>query len=437
MLRWRSRTLPGRGFAVALASMILIQFCLVPGWAASLDEGCCADLEERIAELEATTARRGNRKVSLQLYGQVNRAVMAWDDTVERNAYVVDNETSSTRFGFLGEALIDPGRTAGYRVEIELTDSASNEVSAESDEGFANTNRLQIRQSYWFLEDSTLGRVSAGFQSPATDDITIINLGSRMSDGALHYNNNFTLRMASPMVFNVTWGDLAHTVDSFRGNFVRYNSPTIHGFLLSAAWGEDDVWDAAVRYSAVWNSVRVAAGIGYMDDQERDFRDVRGSASLIHEPTGLYVLFAGGVRDDDNVQLDVERDGNFYFTQLGVSARYLPFGTTTLYGEYGHYDDFSVGQDFAANLTGMKDTRWALTNSEVERWGLGIEQGFDNAGLLLYGQFHHYEADFSGAKCEGLLNFGGPCLLAAPDPKRKDFSPEPWQAAVVGARIPF
>ncbi|WP_334148124.1 hypothetical protein [Hyphomicrobium sp.] len=40
--------------------------------AADLGGDCCADLEERIAELEATTARKGNRKVSLEVYGHVN-----------------------------------------------------------------------------------------------------------------------------------------------------------------------------------------------------------------------------------------------------------------------------------------------------------------------------------------------------------------------------
>ena len=41
--------------------------------AADLGGNCCADLEERIAELEATTARKGNRKMSLTITGQVNR----------------------------------------------------------------------------------------------------------------------------------------------------------------------------------------------------------------------------------------------------------------------------------------------------------------------------------------------------------------------------
>src|SRR4030042_1840277 len=39
--------------------------------AADLGGNCCADLEERIAELEATTARKGNRKVSLTISGWV------------------------------------------------------------------------------------------------------------------------------------------------------------------------------------------------------------------------------------------------------------------------------------------------------------------------------------------------------------------------------
>ncbi len=44
--------------------------------AADLGGNCCADLEERIAELEATTARKGNRKVSLTVSGWVAEQAM-------------------------------------------------------------------------------------------------------------------------------------------------------------------------------------------------------------------------------------------------------------------------------------------------------------------------------------------------------------------------
>ena len=41
-----------------------------PAKAADLGGDCCSDLEDRVAELEATTARKGNKKVSVTLYGQ-------------------------------------------------------------------------------------------------------------------------------------------------------------------------------------------------------------------------------------------------------------------------------------------------------------------------------------------------------------------------------
>ena len=56
--------------------------------AADLGGNCCADLEERIAELEATTARKGNRKVSLTVSGWVGEQVLWWDDGAARGTYV-------------------------------------------------------------------------------------------------------------------------------------------------------------------------------------------------------------------------------------------------------------------------------------------------------------------------------------------------------------
>ena len=59
--------------------------------AADLGGDCCADLEERVAELEATTARKGNRKVSLTISGQVTTQLMAWDNGIDRDTYIVDS----------------------------------------------------------------------------------------------------------------------------------------------------------------------------------------------------------------------------------------------------------------------------------------------------------------------------------------------------------
>ena len=63
--------------------------------AADLGGDCCADLEERVAELEATTARKGNRKVSLTVSGFIAKQLMWWDDGFEDNVYVTDTGSIS------------------------------------------------------------------------------------------------------------------------------------------------------------------------------------------------------------------------------------------------------------------------------------------------------------------------------------------------------
>ena len=41
-------------------------------------------------------------------------------------------------------------------------------------------------------------RISLGHHSPATDAITIINLGSQMNDAAVHYDNACNIRLDHP-----------------------------------------------------------------------------------------------------------------------------------------------------------------------------------------------------------------------------------------------
>ena len=95
--------------AALIAASGLLSLGAAPAFAADLGGNCCADLEERIAELEATTARKGNRKVSLTVSGWVNQAVFFWDDGVESNVYVGTNSLEQDRFRFNGEAKIDDG----------------------------------------------------------------------------------------------------------------------------------------------------------------------------------------------------------------------------------------------------------------------------------------------------------------------------------------
>jgi hypothetical protein len=116
---------------LALVLGVVGLFAATPASSADLGGDCCADLEERVAELEATTARKGNRKVSLTVSGWVNESVIWWNDGTEKNVYVGTNSVEQSRFRFLGEAKIDKEWSAGYILEIGVQVPSSEPVEPE------------------------------------------------------------------------------------------------------------------------------------------------------------------------------------------------------------------------------------------------------------------------------------------------------------------
>ena len=119
----------------ALAAIAGLSLGIAQAGAADLGGNCCADLEERIADLEATTARKGNRKVSLTVYGQVHRIMTYLDDGKIRKTYLgLDNTNSSSRFGFMGEAKISSAWKAGFEILIEIEAGGTSSKTSQLDE---------------------------------------------------------------------------------------------------------------------------------------------------------------------------------------------------------------------------------------------------------------------------------------------------------------
>jgi hypothetical protein len=435
--------------ASALASLLAVALPVAIGPARATDLG---DLELRVAELETTTVRTGSRRLSLHIYGQVNRAVLFWDDGFDSGIYGVDNHTSSSRIGFTSQAAIAPGWTAGYRLEFETAFPSSNEVFNGPGGADAIDPILgplgaspRVRHSYWYVLSKDVGRLSVGFQSPATDDITIINLGSQMNDAAVHLNNAFRIRLDllnPPIVTALTWGQIAHNVDSLRGDFIRYDAPMLGGFLLSAAWN-DDVWDVALRYQNGSYGFRFAGGVGYMKDardfdiatpRQRPFEDLKGSASLLHEPTGLYLSVAGGLRDAAVEVPTAAHQAYFHYAQLGISKQWFDIGKTTFYVDHGVYRNFNTGEILSINPDNQEVPWGTLVDTQVRRWGFGIEQALDAANMLLYAQAHFYDPTLIGYPC----TFDPDPKVCGGDPSKTMKLPAAsWQGFVIGARIQF
>ena len=58
-------------------------------------------------------------------------------------------------------------------------------------------------------------------------------------------------------------GGIGADCNGYPYNGFRYDTPTWAGFSVSTAYGEDDIWDVAVKYAADWNSVKFSAAAGY------------------------------------------------------------------------------------------------------------------------------------------------------------------------------
>jgi predicted porin len=394
-------------FALLAAAGLLLGAAITPAKAADLGGGCCADLEERVAELEATTARKGNRVVSLQVYGQVNKALLIFDDGVKSDAFVVDNDTSGSRIGFQGSAKLKPGWSAGYNMELDIQDSASDKVSANNDEGVSD--EILIRYNYLYIESETLGRISLGQASTAADGANEVVLGNSLRNADVHHGNSFVIQGSG----GIKLGQFASDLDSGRDDVIRYDSPSIYGFIVSASWGDNDYADVALRFKKEWNSIRVAAAIAYQWDASNDgsvgaaspqptldFETLSGSVSVMHVPTGIYGAFAAGRRETDGI----EEDATFWYAQAGIEKKFLPYGSTTIYGEYGVYEDMVANLGLAAS-------------SEATRWGLGVVQKFDSAALELYALATFWSFDINNGE--------------------NNLTPEDLTTVMIGSRIKF
>jgi predicted porin len=385
--------------------------------AADLGGDCCSDLEDRVAELEATTVRKGNKKVSVTVYGQVNKAVLWWDDHVESNTYAgVDNNYESSRFGFKGSAKITGDWSAGYRVEVETTNNNSARLNQFNDDNANDPlGSLNVRWSHIYINNKKWGEVRLGRTGTPiyniTKDTNVTDLEDTMhSDDRM--NQSFFLRAkTSPKnaegLSTFRWSDISRCFESSnafvcstRKEGVAYWSPTWEGF--SASWGyfEDNEWGAALRYKKEWGeNFEVGGGIGYaklLDERlqtaggslagfRRDIDEWGGSGSIKNLPTGLFVFGAFSINDthDSNAigAFNGQRPPEFnaWDVQFGIQRKMPWFGLASL-GETSIWGSISqINDGFAQGSSGVSGNNVVFDDNPVTKLGAVPANGLINA----------------------------------------------------------
>lgn len=398
-----------------------------PGLAADISGDCCADLEARIAQLKATTARKGNRKVKLTISGYVAQEITWWDDGGESNVYLHGlGPTQATHIKVNGEAVISPGWKAGHLIRIQnLSDNPFGRSGAAAmDQNSSTFNQgLNLQMSYWYLQSEAFGTLSIGKLAPAAKSIAMFTdkSGTQIIDNDTFLDGfpQFIIRSGGDLSpAGLTWGQLAFCYaqnaplggdcDGLVMNAVRYDTPLFAGFSASASWGEDDDWQIGARYAGEKLGFKVLLGVGYSGSSDeklsvvlpslidKDSRYFQAGGYAEHVDTGLFLHVAFGREDNGGTRLAgnaTPPNGEHWFLKGGVRRKWTPLGATIVYGDAGKYID----------QVGPAAVSLGITSSELNQFGGGIVQELDSVSMSLWLKYRQQSAEISGAGAMGPL----------------------------------
>lgn len=375
-----------------------------------------AELARRIAELEAqiatttATANETAARVSeappaqrlvtsntgrnrLEIYGQVNRAVVAADNGNERDVFFVDNSHASSRFGLRAEHRTEGRTVIGGQFELEprLNPSGDSRGPNFDGKGQGPGNGFRERIVQVYVDDVDYGRLFLGQGSLANDGIGNINLwgaGVILSSNPADMGGSLSLarsgdqsgQSTGPRVLNV-FSDLNVARDSR----IRYDTPEFAGARLSASVANGGETDLGLRWNADFDGVRVAVGAGVGFDRDDADRQYAVSASALYK--GFSVAAGYVARDDANADRDGRsRDPEMFYAALGYQANLFEIGSTAFGIDYQMTKDLQFRGD------------------EATTFGVGAVQNLPRFGTDLYLGARFYLLDRDAAADGGTRN---------------------------------
>jgi hypothetical protein len=405
----------------------------------------------------------------------VNKGILYWNDGVQSNTYFgVDNTNYATRFGFRGDAKITPEYTAGFNILIDvITGATTSGVSASREDRsvdvldkFGNVigtpnawqedSIVRMRDANVWVESKRLGRFTVGhLTNPGPQGIvdlggTVVASGAAIDlvGGSFAFRKSAGGGASKATIANNTTNvaDFSHRTDS-----IRWDSPTVSGFVLSAAYGEagsrdlgiadanatldaasmngpiGPYWAVALRYAGEFSGFRVAAAAAYEQSRGEErmgsssplgVLDTDGSnntgysASILHIASGLFAQGSWIRFERPNLVTANDtgktaegggtEDGTLWQIQGGIARNWTGLGNTVLYGEYARgenlqrtFSPVTVSFTTQAIATGGITTPVSAINNDntYTMWGLGVVQNIDAAALELYLTYRRHSLD--------------------------------------------
>lgn len=324
----------------------------------------------------------GPPKVKLAISGHINRAVNVAADGDNTKAYFVDNDVSTSRFRLVGSADLGGGATVGTQIELGISPNNSFDVNQRTEDSGDFFDQRKVEA---YVRHDDYGRVQLGKGSTASEDTAEYDLS--LVAGPIHYSGVADIVGGLNFVDGETLTGI-RVADAFfnfdglgRKDRVTYDSPIIGpGLQISGSAISNQRWDVALKWGADyddWSGVEIGdfltlAAVS-LSDPQADGVDYRfnGSASVLHQPTGLSLTVSGGI-DKNNGNDD---DPHNIYGKLAWDTEFFSFGPT------GFGIDFTRGKDICADC----DNGYSS--------GLGFVQVLEDWGIELFAQARWYTLD--------------------------------------------
>lgn len=327
-----------------------------------------------------------NPKIKVTLGGQVNRLLNFANDGKNTKAYFVDNNYSVSRLLFTGRGQVTDDFSVGTNIELGLSPNNSNDVSQFNEE---SGDKFEERKVEALFKSNEFGQVLFGKGDPATKDITRLDLSGT---DALAYAA--TGDVAGGLFFLTKDGDDSSGIqvkqvftdfDSGRQNRIRYDTPAFYGVTASGSYSADQKWGGALRWAGTGYGIKGVAGLGVQNpNNEGDKNVYSGSASALHEATGLSLTYSTAYYDKD------EGTGQLQYIKAGWQHQFFDIGATAFSVDFGFNKDAPNNDDDGKTigLVALQNLKQYGTELFVGVRGYDLDQGDGpNTSTIYVGTF--------------------------------------------------
>ncbi|MGD9538119.1 MAG: porin [Alphaproteobacteria bacterium] len=326
-----------------------------------------------------------NDNVSLKLSGQVNRMLLYADDGDQSNIFNADNDFSSTRIQLQGRAKLSDDLTVSAMVETEFESNSTDRVQIQQDRADNTNATFRERRLEVFADSASLGRLSIGQGSMASDGAaeTILSGTSVVAGSKIEaYGGRILfLREDNHASSGRSIVNLFSNQDGVLDDRIRYDSPNFAGFVGSTSYADGDRWDAVLRYGNKFKFGEIQGAAGYFDTRSTGTPGsvVGGStmmASVAYEaPFGTNIQ---GAYSEQDFEQRGRNSANYWWLMLGQDIDLIDLGQTAFSIAYAHSQD------------------QAINGSSGDFWGIAAMQEIKKAATQIYFAFGQFDAELPG-----------------------------------------